>query len=97
MLFACLHIRLPRCLRHPRCLADPLLTVTRLPSHPMPAPTPAPLPTTTALPTGFVPAFAAPAAPGPDVNEARVRAWLHYNQYGRSDTVTSSDDRGRQR
>ncbi|MFI2360442.1 hypothetical protein OG582_39420 (plasmid) [Streptomyces anulatus] len=76
MLFACLHIRRPRRLRHLRRLAAPVTTVTRLPGRLTPAPKPA---TALPLPSGFHPApTPAPAAPAtaPDQAEQAVRGWL---------------------
>ncbi|MFE3151181.1 MULTISPECIES: hypothetical protein [unclassified Streptomyces] len=91
MLFACLHIRRPRRLRHLRRLAAPVATVTRLPGSLLPAPHPATVPPQ--LPDGFQPTTTPASAPEPtgpaaaDPAELQVRAWLH--QYGRSDTTTS--------
>lgn len=77
MLFACLHIRRPRRLRHLRRLAAPGATVTRLPGRLGPAAKPvAALP----LPCGFHSVLTTdPAAPvgAPDLDEMTVRAWLH--------------------
>ncbi|MEV7711193.1 hypothetical protein [Streptomyces sp. NPDC088270] len=92
MLFACLHIRRPRRLRHLRRLAAPGATVTRLPGPLCPAPHPATVPPQ--LPDGFQPTTpaSAPEPTGPaaaDPDELQVRAWLH--QYGRPDTTTSND------
>ncbi|MGW1189302.1 hypothetical protein [Streptomyces sp. NPDC002559] len=90
MLLICLHVRRPRRLRR---LAD--APVTRLPSRPLPAP-----PATTVpqrLPDGFRPATTpTPAPTGPataDADELAVRAWLHHDQHGHTDTSTDAEDR----
>ncbi|MER5501294.1 hypothetical protein ABT096_29395 [Streptomyces sp. NPDC002561] len=95
MLLVCLHVRRPRRLRHLRRLADAPVTVTRLPGRPLPAP-----PATTVpqrLPDGFRPATTpVPAPTGPaaaDADELAVRAWLHHDQHGHTDTSTDAEDR----
>ncbi|MFJ2249210.1 hypothetical protein [Streptomyces sp. NPDC087862] len=88
MLFACLHIRRPRRLRHLRRLAAPGATVTRLPGPLRPAPHPVTVPPQ--LPDEFQPTTPEPMDPAAaDPGELQVRAWLH--QYGRPDTTTSND------
>lgn len=88
MLLGRLHLRRLRPLRR---LADVPFTLTLLPGRVLPAPVPAPLPDAALLPDGFIPAAPAPVPPAPDVDELRVRAWLHQDQHGRTDTVTSCD------
>ncbi|MCX4970803.1 hypothetical protein OHA98_39880 [Streptomyces sp. NBC_00654] len=75
------------------------LTVTRLPGRLLPPPLPSgPLPLP--LSGGFQPSTStsnspspAPAgAAAPDIAEVRVSRWLHYDQHGRTDTVTGSAD-----
>ncbi|WP_326615336.1 hypothetical protein OG949_41255 (plasmid) [Streptomyces scopuliridis] len=96
MLFAALLIRRPRRLRHLRRLASTAptapLTVIRLPGRLRPAPQAGgPF----ALPGGFRPVrpatpqttpAAATAAEELD-QELQVRAWLHLDQHGRTDTA----------
>ncbi|MET8746184.1 hypothetical protein [Streptomyces sp. NPDC004728] len=85
--FACLHIRRPRRLNPLRrlALADAPVTATRLPGRLLPD---------TQYPAGPVLA-PVPAGPAPaDAAERGVRAWLHTNQVGRCDLVTSPDETG---
>ncbi|MFD8853605.1 hypothetical protein [Streptomyces sp. NPDC059604] len=93
MLLICLHVRRPRRLRHLRRLADVPVTVTRLPGRPLPAPPATVVPQW--LPDGFRPATTpVPAPTGPataDADELAVRAWLHHDQHGHTDTTTGTD------
>ncbi|MFJ2900260.1 hypothetical protein ACIO87_35970 [Streptomyces sp. NPDC087218] len=93
MLLVCLHVRRPLRLRHLRRFADAPATVTRLPGRPLPAPPAATVPQR--LPDGFRPATTpAPAPTTPataDADELAVRAWLHHDQHGHTDTTTGTD------
>ncbi|MFF8717514.1 hypothetical protein ACF07T_39880 [Streptomyces sp. NPDC015184] len=95
MLPVCLHVRRPLRLRRLRRLADAPVTVTRLPGRPLPAPPAATVPQR--LPDGFRPAAiptpvpADPAAAAADADELTVRAWLHHDQHGHTDTPTGTD------
>ncbi|MFB8033998.1 hypothetical protein ACFC5Z_13785 [Streptomyces sp. NPDC056004] len=99
VLFACLHIRRPRRLRHLRRLAAPVATVTCLPGPLLAAPHSAMVPP--GLPDGFQPATTPTPAPtdpaAADPAELQVRAWLHHDQHGDIDAVTSRDEAGARR
>ncbi|MCX5434783.1 hypothetical protein OHU11_42145 (plasmid) [Streptomyces sp. NBC_00257] len=104
VLFACLHIRRPRRLNHLRRLAfaDAPVTATRLPGRLLPDTQYPAGPVPARLPDGFHPAdpvlAPVPAGPAPaDAAERGVRAWLHTNQVGRCDLVTSPDETGDRR
>ncbi|MGW2183325.1 hypothetical protein ACWCXX_35840 [Streptomyces sp. NPDC001732] len=97
MLLVCLNVCRPRRLRHLRRLAETPVTATRLPGRPLPAPLAAAVPQR--LPDGFRPATSpTPAPTGPavaDADELAVRAWLHHDQHGHTNTDISTDAEAR--
>lgn len=96
MLFTCLHIRRPRRLRHLRRLAATAptapQTLTRLPTTALTTPGALPVPGGTQPLTCTVRPIDGAA---PDVEELRVRAWLHLSQHGRADTARPATGAGR--